>query len=298
MALDSTSEQTHVPFRDSKLTRVLQNSLGGNSFTSVITAIYPSPKHYEECLSTLQFANRCRNVRNNPRVNYVEDTEDKDRKIKKLMDEVQQLRNKFSQGANFDTASHSSKLPLDDRFSANKIVAILKKLGIEATVTADGALMVNGRKFSLDGLEGSDTGSADQRNGKDGMLNSSSAVSTDKLQKMVKDLKETNANHATKAKERKVELEEQGRELQKLSNELVKCQLTIQHKEFEYNVLKDEKERSLLEQKALLEHRFTEQTKSLLEKNAAVVSSQQAIVDQYPVAMKVPSLLVFSAMVS
>eukprot|EP01036_Dinobryon_divergens_P027569 gene27569-36366_t len=287
MALDTTSEQTHVPFRDSKLTRVLQNSLGGNSFTSVITAIYPSPKHYEECLSTLQFANRCRNVRNNPRVNYVEDTEDKDRKIKKLMDEVQQLRIKFSQGGNFDNTSNSnSSKQLDDRFSSNKLVAILKKLGIEANVTSDGALMVNGRKFSLDGIDGSDTASVDQRNGKDGMPSSSSAVNTDKLQKMVKDLKETNANYATKAKERKVELEEQGRELQKLSNELVKCQLTIQHKEFEYNVLKDEKDRSLLEQKALLEHRFAEQTRSLLEKNAAVVSSQQAIVDQYPVSMK------------
>jgi hypothetical protein len=286
MALDSTSEQTHVPFRDSKLTRVLQNSLGGNSFTSVITAIYPSPKHYEECLSTLQFANRCRNVRNNPRVNYIEDSEDKDRKIKKLMDEVQQLRIKFSQGGHVEIPTSGTK-QLEDRFSANKIVAILKKLGIEATVTADGVLLVNGRKFSLDGLDGSDTSSTDQKSVKDGMPNSSSVVSNDKLQKMVKDLKETNANYATKAKERKVELEEQGRELQKLSNELVKCQLTIQHKEFEYNVLKDEKDRSLLEQKALLEHRFSEQTKALLEKNAAVVSSQQAIIDQYPVAMKV-----------
>ncbi len=60
MALDATNEKQdqHVPFRDSKLTRVLQNSLGGNSFTSVIATIHPNSNYYEECLSTLQFANR------------------------------------------------------------------------------------------------------------------------------------------------------------------------------------------------------------------------------------------------
>ena len=90
MALDSSHDVVHghVPYRDSKLTRVLQNSLGGNSYTSVIATIQIHPNYYEECLSTLQFANRCRNVKNNPKVNYVEDTEDKDRRIKKLMEEL------------------------------------------------------------------------------------------------------------------------------------------------------------------------------------------------------------------
>lgn len=287
MALDSssTSELTHVPFRDSKLTRVLQNSLGGNSFTCVITAIYPSPKFYEECLSTLQFANRCRNVRNNPRVNYVEDNDDKDRKIKKLMDEVNQLRSKVSQGP-YDPAGGKG----EERISIPKLIAILKKLGVDATSTSDGTLVINGRKVSLDGLEDGSGSPDGQRLAKESLMNGISAAggaSNEKLQKMVKDLKESNANYATKAKERKIELEEQGRELQKLSNELVKCQLTIQHKEFEYNVLMDEKSRALTEQKILLEHKFNEQMKSLLEKNAAVTASQQAAMDNFPVAMKV-----------
>ena len=285
MALDSsTTEQVHVPFRDSKLTRVLQNSLGGNSFTSVITAIHPSPKFYEECLSTLQFANRCRNVRNNPRVNYVEDVEDKDRKIKKLMDEVLQLRNKVSQ-APFDLTNKQI-----EGISPAKLVAILKKIGIDASLSPDGSLLINGRKVSIDALDLSDQnppGSAESKGMNKEGTPSSAAGNNDKLQKMVKDLKEASTNYSTKAKERKVELEEQGRELQKLSNELVKCQLTIQHKEFEYNVLKEEKDRSLMEQKALLEHRFSEQMRSVLEKNAAVVSSQQAAIDNFPVALKV-----------
>eukprot|EP00606_Chrysophyceae_sp_TOSAG23-5_P000164 GSChrysophyteH2.ASY1.ANO1.1021.1 assembled CDS len=98
MSLDPSSDSSHVPFRDSKLTRILQNSLGGNSFTTVLAAIHPNPAYYEECLSTLQFANRCRNVKNNPRVNYVSENEDKDRKIKRLQDEIKELTRKMNSG--------------------------------------------------------------------------------------------------------------------------------------------------------------------------------------------------------
>ncbi|GKT32882.1 Kinesin like protein [Aduncisulcus paluster] len=61
----------HIPYRDSKLTRMLQDTFGGNSFTTVLCNVNPMPTHYEESLSTLQFANRCRNVTNQPRVNFV-----------------------------------------------------------------------------------------------------------------------------------------------------------------------------------------------------------------------------------
>ena len=54
MALDPTSVNNHIPYRESKLTRILQNSLGGNSYTSVLAAIHPHQSHYEECLSTLK----------------------------------------------------------------------------------------------------------------------------------------------------------------------------------------------------------------------------------------------------
>ena len=72
MALDPGSKGSHIPYRDSKLTRLLQNSLGGNSYTALLATLHPQEKHYEESLSTLQFANRCRNVRNQPRVNYID----------------------------------------------------------------------------------------------------------------------------------------------------------------------------------------------------------------------------------
>ena len=59
MALDPAANAGHVPYRDSKLTRLLQNSLGGNSYTTVLATIHPVAHFAEECLSTLQFANRC-----------------------------------------------------------------------------------------------------------------------------------------------------------------------------------------------------------------------------------------------
>lgn len=48
----------HVPFRDSKLTRVLKDSLTGNSFTCLLACLHPAPENVEECGATLQFAVR------------------------------------------------------------------------------------------------------------------------------------------------------------------------------------------------------------------------------------------------
>jgi hypothetical protein len=69
MALDPSAGVSHIPYRESKLTRILQNSLSGNSYIVVLANIHPHPEYYEECLSTLEFVNRCRNVHNNPKVN-------------------------------------------------------------------------------------------------------------------------------------------------------------------------------------------------------------------------------------
>ncbi len=54
----------HIPYRDSKLTRLLQNSLGGNSHTMMVAAISPASDNYDETLSTLNYANRAKNIKN------------------------------------------------------------------------------------------------------------------------------------------------------------------------------------------------------------------------------------------
>ncbi|KAG6470784.1 hypothetical protein ZIOFF_071864 [Zingiber officinale] len=62
-------EGAHVPYRDSKLTRLLQDSLGGNSRTVMIACISPADVNTEETLNTLKYANRARNIQNKPIVN-------------------------------------------------------------------------------------------------------------------------------------------------------------------------------------------------------------------------------------
>uniref|UniRef100_A0A2C9KB82 Kinesin motor domain-containing protein n=1 Tax=Biomphalaria glabrata TaxID=6526 RepID=A0A2C9KB82_BIOGL len=61
---DKTKKGCHVPYRDSKLTRLLQDSLGGNSRTLMIACISPSDRDFMETLNTLKYANRARNIKN------------------------------------------------------------------------------------------------------------------------------------------------------------------------------------------------------------------------------------------
>lgn len=61
--LASDKNLNHVPFRDSKLTRLLTDSLGGNSKTTICACIGPSLENYEETYSTLLFATRAMSVR-------------------------------------------------------------------------------------------------------------------------------------------------------------------------------------------------------------------------------------------
>lgn len=62
-------KSTHVPYRDSKLTRVLQDSLGGNSKTSLILTCSPSSYNEAETVSTLRFGIRAKQIKNKPKVN-------------------------------------------------------------------------------------------------------------------------------------------------------------------------------------------------------------------------------------
>lgn len=88
----------HIPYRDSKLTRILQSSLGGNARTSIVCTITPATLHIDETLSTLRFANRAKNVTNRPQVNEV-DTSNKvisdGNLIKLYRQEIRDLKRKL-----------------------------------------------------------------------------------------------------------------------------------------------------------------------------------------------------------
>ena len=78
----------HIPYRDSKLTRLLQDSLGGNTKTLMVAAISPADYNYDETLSTLRYANRAKNIKNKPKINE----DPKDAMLREYKDEIERLR--------------------------------------------------------------------------------------------------------------------------------------------------------------------------------------------------------------
>ncbi|CAD8139634.1 unnamed protein product [Paramecium pentaurelia] len=67
--LSDQKKSAHVPYRESKLTRILQDSLGGNSNTCMIACISPASSNYEETINTLKYASRAREIKNKPTQN-------------------------------------------------------------------------------------------------------------------------------------------------------------------------------------------------------------------------------------
>jgi hypothetical protein len=59
---------SHVPYRDSKLTRLLQDSLGGSAYTTVVACVSPVPAWADESVSTLRFAERAKKMKNSPKI--------------------------------------------------------------------------------------------------------------------------------------------------------------------------------------------------------------------------------------
>ena len=62
----TSADRKHIPYRDSKLTKLLMDSLGGSSLALMIACVSPSPEHAEETLNTLHYASRARNIINRP----------------------------------------------------------------------------------------------------------------------------------------------------------------------------------------------------------------------------------------
>ncbi|XP_067904464.1 kinesin-like protein KIF3B isoform X2 [Heterodontus francisci] len=81
-------KSTHIPYRDSKLTRLLQDSLGGNAKTVMVANIGPASYNCEETLTTLRYANRAKNIKNKPRVNE----DPKDALLREFQEEIARLK--------------------------------------------------------------------------------------------------------------------------------------------------------------------------------------------------------------
>ncbi|KAF8357330.1 klp-19 [Pristionchus pacificus] len=83
-----SAEEKHIPYRDSKITRLLQDSLGGSSYTVMIACVSPADSNGEETLSTLRYADRVKSIKNKPTV-QLDPTQ---ALIQKLRDENASLR--------------------------------------------------------------------------------------------------------------------------------------------------------------------------------------------------------------
>jgi hypothetical protein len=90
--LSSRQAGSHVSYRDSKLTRMLQDSLGGNAITYMIACVTPAEFHLSETLNTVQYAQRARAIQSRPRIQQVSDESDKQAVIERLKAEVAFLR--------------------------------------------------------------------------------------------------------------------------------------------------------------------------------------------------------------
>lgn len=113
----------HIPYRDSKLTRILEDSLGGNCKTTFMAMVSPATEAFAESLSTLKFAHRAKRVRNAPRVN-----EDVDHRtlLRKYERELRRLRAELQQRSK-DLVDKRLLLQLEEarrREQADKIAAI------------------------------------------------------------------------------------------------------------------------------------------------------------------------------
>ncbi|RFU26192.1 hypothetical protein B7463_g10145, partial [Scytalidium lignicola] len=90
--LSSRQAGAHVSYRDSKLTRLLQDSLGGNAITYMVACVTPAEFHLSETLNTVQYAQRARAIQSKPRIQQVNDDSDKNAMIERLKAEVAFLR--------------------------------------------------------------------------------------------------------------------------------------------------------------------------------------------------------------
>nr|XP_051713964.1 kinesin-like protein KIF17 [Oryctolagus cuniculus] len=110
----------HIPYRDSKLTRLLQDSLGGNTKTLMVACLSPADNNYDESLSTLRYANRAKNIKNKPRINE----DPKDALLREYQEEIKRLKAILAQqmGPTGQPALLSSQEPLNPDQGGEKLL--------------------------------------------------------------------------------------------------------------------------------------------------------------------------------
>ncbi|XP_055018395.1 uncharacterized protein kif16bb [Boleophthalmus pectinirostris] len=118
-------KQIFIPYRDSLLTWLLKDSLGGNSKTTMIATISPAEVNYAETLSTLHYANRAKNIVNSPKVN-----EDNSVKvIRGLQAEIERLRKLLEEANQIPKGKQTSCVEVEEKLHKNeaKVAALTRE---------------------------------------------------------------------------------------------------------------------------------------------------------------------------
>ena len=104
--LSTRHSGTHISYRDSKLTRLLQDSLGGNAITYMIACVTPAEFHLSETLNTVHYAQRARNIQSKPQIQQTSDDSEKQAVIDRLRAEISFLRDQISHSDRRTSARH------------------------------------------------------------------------------------------------------------------------------------------------------------------------------------------------
>ncbi|XP_039288788.1 kinesin-like protein KIF3A [Nilaparvata lugens] len=118
---------THIPYRNSKLTRILQDSLGGNSKTVMCATVGPAAYNYDETISTLRYASRAKKICNKARINE----DPKDALLRQFQAEIEHLRKQLEEGV-FDAeldddVNIEEKLKLKNALQINQAEDVSEK---------------------------------------------------------------------------------------------------------------------------------------------------------------------------
>ena len=106
-------KSTHIPYRESKLTRVLQESLGGNSKTCLIITCSPSIYNESESLSTLRFGERAKKIKNKPKINKEITVAELQKLVTQLKDSLKKADARISQLENY-IRQNGLSVPISD----------------------------------------------------------------------------------------------------------------------------------------------------------------------------------------
>ena len=102
-------KSTHIPYRDSKLTRLLEDSLGGNTKTVMIANCGPADYNYEETLSTLRYADRAKQIKNKPKINE----DPKDAMLREFQEEIERLKEELKKKE--EEAQNTQRVTIDGK---------------------------------------------------------------------------------------------------------------------------------------------------------------------------------------